>query len=344
MTVKVVEGARHKWRYPYYLVVEYLEGKVSIYVGVDATGKLKAEKVATAVIELELSYEIIRRLGTGKETIEALLNWEHLVVTEAKSERVVIGHMPRYLGTSHQLGFGQNHPPRSVYSETESTPIYRRQNTSAQVAGCDVKSYQVAVFQEFAAWCEARKSAVFARRSQIVEETARLEEGQALGEIILNFGGHYRVMGATNNVQFWVIRPDGSLREPDEEEGRGHNQQYKGSEGNKRWDIVAPEELAICWSKSFTAAPHQFTVNKSPVAGCTPNQLTTVKRIEREISERFYGATGCSGRMSPSIANGWDLVGANETLTEKEFTKPVAEGGEGASGEQIHSLLDKFKK
>ena len=160
---------------------------------------------------------------------------------------------------------------------------------------------------------------------------------------LANFGGHYRVMGMTGNSQYWVVRPDGSLREPDEDRGRGYAQKYKGSEGDKRWDVVSPDELAISWSKSNTAAAHQFIVNKLPVNGATPAQIQIAKSLQAEIAERFDGATGCSGRMSPSIGNGWELVNEIEVPVE-ENTKPVAEGGERASAEQIQTLLDRFKK
>lgn len=160
---------------------------------------------------------------------------------------------------------------------------------------------------------------------------------------LANFGGHYRVMGAAKNAQFWVIRPDGSLREPDEDVGRGYCQKYKGAEGDKRWNVVAPEELALSWSKPFTAATHEFIVNKLPVSGVTPAQAETAKRLQTEIAERFDGTTGCSGRTSPGIGNGWGLADKAEVSAE-EPVKSVTEGGERASAEQIQSLLDVFKK
>ncbi len=123
------------------------------------------------------------------------------------------------------------------------------------------------------------------------------------GEILMNFGGHFRVMGATANIQYWVITADGIERNPDEVNYRGR---YT-SEGEKKWRLVGPNELAISWEKANTAAPHEFIVAKKPVSGCTQQQLQTVKRLEREISERFYGATGISGRISPEIGNGWGL-------------------------------------
>jgi len=143
---------------------------------------------------------------------------------------------------------------------------------------------------------------------------------------LLNFGGHYRVMGRSNNSDYFVVTPDGALREPDEERGRGYREKYKGSEGDKRWNLVALEELAISW-----LGGNDFVANKLPTSGVTPEQLRTAKRLQEEIAERFEGVTG------------WDLAGETKTPAE-ESVKPVAEGGERASAEQIKFLLDKFKK
>jgi hypothetical protein len=117
------------------------------------------------------------------------------------------------------------------------------------------------------------------------------------GEILTNFGGHFRVMGATGNVQYWVIMPDGSERDADEV---NYRKRYT-SEGEKKWRLVGPEELAIMWSKAYTAAPHEFVVIKYPDSGCTPEQLSAVKRIECEISKLCYGTD------SVEIAGGWEL-------------------------------------
>ncbi|MFA5812893.1 MAG: hypothetical protein WC862_00005 [Patescibacteria group bacterium] len=124
------------------------------------------------------------------------------------------------------------------------------------------------------------------------------------GEVLTNWGGHYRVMGATGNCDYWVVRPDGALRDPD---GISYRKRYT-SEGNKQWRLVGPEELALSWSKGCTADPHRFAINKLPAGGCTAEQLATVEHLEREISKRFEGAVGMSGKPSPGIGEGWNLV------------------------------------
>src|SRR3989338_3255930 len=138
------------------------------------------------------------------------------------------------------------------------------------------------------------------------------------GEILANFGGHFRVMGAAGQCQYWVIQPDGAERDPDEVEYR---KRYT-AEGSKTWRLVGPGELAISWSKGNTAANHEFIVDKLPAGGCTAEQLATIERLEREINERFDGAVGMSGTISPGIGKGWGL---GFKPSSKPNTKPTSE-------------------
>lgn len=186
-------------------------------------------------------------------------------------------------------------------------------------------------------WVEEKDTETLAT---LFKKGVNSEKSENVAGTLTNFGGHYRIMGATNNSQYWVVSADGSLREPDEDIGRGYAQKYKGSEGDKRWDIVAAHELAISWSKSFTAAAHVFTINKLPGGGLTSEQVSTVERLELEISSRFEGVSGCSGRLSPSIEDGWGL-----SLSAAVEDEKVSEGlSKPASSFQLNALLDKFKK
>ncbi len=139
--------------------------------------------------------------------------------------------------------------------------------------------------------------------SEIEPGIQALTQRQDSGEILADFGGHFREMGATNNVQFWVITPNGSEREPDTITFR---KRYT-TEGDKIWKIVASEEIAISWSKSYTGAEHTFRINKMPDSGPTKEQKETIKRIEQEIAKRFDGSTGMSGTISPPVGEGWNL-------------------------------------
>lgn len=138
---------------------------------------------------------------------------------------------------------------------------------------------------------------------------------QERGEILVNFGGYFRRMGATGNADSWVISPDGSRREPDQKEGR---RRYEESEGSKYWHIVGTDELAISWSKANTAASHEFVVNKRPVRGLTAQQLATVEAIEEEILGSYYGMSMSGETMSPSLGRGW---GFGSGTVERRVTR-----------------------
>lgn len=110
-----------------------------------------------------------------------------------------------------------------------------------------------------------------------------LHAHQAAGEALTNWGGHFRTMGNANNCNQWVVGPDGLIRHPD---FVGFRKAYT-DEGNKLWRLVGPEELALVWSKECTAADHDFTVVKRPVGSVTSAQQAAVRRIEREIADRY---------------------------------------------------------
>ncbi len=146
--------------------------------------------------------------------------------------------------------------------------------------------------------------AVLKNFTEVEPELVVLEERQNSGEVLNDFGGHFRVGSRTGNAQYWVITPDGSERKPDEVKYR---KKYT-SEGEKVWHLVGPLEVAISWFKGNSAANHEFVVDKIPVGGCcTPNQLEAISRIEHEIAEKWEGVTGMSGKVSPAIGEGWNI-------------------------------------
>jgi hypothetical protein len=140
--------------------------------------------------------------------------------------------------------------------------------------------------------------------AEVEPELMALEERQNSGEVLNDFGGHFRISGRTGNAQYWVVAPDGTERKPDEV---SYRKRYT-SEGEKVWHLVEPEELAISWFKENTPANHEFVINKLPFDGCcTPEQIAVVERIEREITAIWEGVTGVSGKVSPSVGEGWGL-------------------------------------
>lgn len=80
------------------------------------------------------------------------------------------------------------------------------------------------------------------------QQAVHLHELQSQGQILLNWGGHFRVMGNSGHSQYWVIGANGNLRSHTDIDYR---KAYM-SEGNKYWRIVGPEELALTWSGSIS--------------------------------------------------------------------------------------------
>lgn len=158
----------------------------------------------------------------------------------------------------------------------------------------------------------------------IDEAKLRVEWGKAealmvredAGEVFANFSTWHRRGGATNQGDGWVVQKDGTFRDPDSRDVPRHK-----SDGTYCWRLVGPDELAITWSKAYTAAPHEFVIVKLPTRGCTPEQLAAVEGIERELAKTFDGSTGMSGTRSPGVGSGWGLKPKPEP---KPAATPVA--------------------
>ena len=169
-------------------------------------------------------------------------------------------------------------------------------------------------------------------------EARELAERVGRGEILVGWTVWQRFGGATNRGAAWVIRPDGSCREHD-----ARNCERRSNDGDYTWNRVEANELAIAWSKAYTAADHVFTVAKRPVNGLTPAQLGTVERLEREIAEEFDSSRGVSGSESPSIGAGWGL---KPTPAAKLSTPAPTTSAKLASDNEVsaalNALRDKF--
>jgi hypothetical protein len=166
-----------------------------------------------------------------------------------------------------------------------------------------------------------------------IAKKAELEKRRLAGDLLLDFGGHFRVMGATGQAQYWVVAADGSLREPDT---INYRKRYS-EEGEKWWKVVEADELALSWHKAYTAADHEFAVNKKPAAGCTPAQLETAARLEEEIAERFHTVFGIYGSASAPFGVGWGL-GSSKPKSQA----PALEDAKPASLDALAALKAKW--
>ncbi len=118
-----------------------------------------------------------------------------------------------------------------------------------------------------------------------IQETQTLLEAAKRGEVLVNFGGHFRHMGDNDQEGCWVIGPDGREVEPANTDYRRH---YT-SEGDKRWPVVGPKELALKWSRGQGGRMfiESWEVVKLPVDGVTEAQRKAARTIEPH--ERFRG-------------------------------------------------------
>jgi|JI10StandDraft_1071094.scaffolds.fasta_scaffold202871_1 hypothetical protein len=111
--------------------------------------------------------------------------------------------------------------------------------------------------------------------------------------------------GATNAGDGWVIRQDGTFRDPDEMDCPRPRYQ---DEGTQIWKQVLVGEVVLKWAKAVTAAKHEFEVLCRPEV-LTPAQLRAIAILEEEIAIEWDGRKGlASGIPSPPVGKGWNLA------------------------------------
>lgn len=102
-------------------------------------------------------------------------------------------------------------------------------------------------------------------------ELIRLQARAQAGEILVNVDWGRRRQGGAGNCDGWVVRPDGTHRDPDKVGDERHTRRIF-------WRIVEADELALLWQGGYTGE-----VAKLPVGGCTKEQLDAVTAIEQEL-------------------------------------------------------------
>lgn len=161
--------------------------------------------------------------------------------------------------------------------------------------------------------------------------------------------------GRTNAGDGWVIQVDGEYREPDKM--KCPRPRYQ-NEGTQVWHQTLPGELVIMWSKSSSAADHEFRVIHLPEEGLTEEQRLQICLILDELESEWKGASGfASGKPSPSVGDGWlyadgtalfDLdqadSGADDSVLEKDRQNHAERGRLGASRSELDALADWFNK
>lgn len=115
--------------------------------------------------------------------------------------------------------------------------------------------------------------------------------------------------GRTNAGDGWVIGPDGGDRPNTGWTDPNSRRLHRYGEGEMVWEQVLPGEVVLKWSKSCSAAAHNFEVVHLPAECLTEAQLERIKEIQDELEREWEGARGlASGLPSPSVGDGWGLL------------------------------------
>ena len=123
----------------------------------------------------------------------------------------------------------------------------------------------------------------YAKALAKIQEAEELLANAERGEVLINFGGHFRHMGDNDQCDVWVIGPGQEV-----ESEVSYRKRYT-SEGDKHWPIVRPDELALRWTRSQGGGQFGETweVVKLPVNRLTEAQREGARRVE--LHERFSG-------------------------------------------------------
>lgn len=197
--------------------------------------------------------------------------------------------------------------------ELAEATLRREAQEIAEEQGFDTKPTEG--YGSLTSWVKQAQE-ILARFAAAEQELKALEQRQSSGEILVRFGGLTRRAGSTGNQAFWVVRPDGSCREHD---SINYPKSHNRGTPTVLWERVEPEELALRWAKSCSAASHEFEVVKLPVDGCTQEQLSTVEKIQQKLDDEWRGRCGlASGIPSPPVGQGWGLRKKPEPQPEQE--------------------------
>lgn len=115
--------------------------------------------------------------------------------------------------------------------------------------------------------------------------------------------------GRTNAGDGWVIGPNGQDRANTGWSDPYSRRLQRYGEGEMIWEQVLPGEIVLKWSKSSSAAPHEFVVVYHPTEPLTEAQLERILEIEDELEKEWKNARGlASGLSSPPVGGGWGLL------------------------------------
>lgn len=221
------------------------------------------------------------------------------------------------------------------------------------VSGSGQFSFSEEGLVSFNSYIEKREDEILEEKKKAEAYTVYLRqkaEASALG-LPTNIRIWKRRGGATNAGDGWVIRPDGTFREPDKMECPRFRY---SDEGYQNWEQILIGEVVLQWSKGCSAGNHHFEVIYQPET-LTSSQLEKIAMLEEEISIEWEGRVGlASGIPSPPIGDGWGLTEKNIFHVQKinyeqeeydiETEPEVEESDREITQEDIKKLQEKFGK
>ena len=159
-------------------------------------------------------------------------------------------------------------------------------------------------------------------------------ERETRHDLPYRFKFYTRTNGRTGRSIAYVISPDGELVEPSESGYRRDDDKTWGPE------VLNEGVVILTHKKAYTAAPHEFGVRYEPPQGITEEQLERIEAIQKSIAEEWDGATGMSGKESPSIGDGWGFTEGD--LNDEAQAKRDAEINSRNMGDLLADLQKKF--
>ena len=159
-------------------------------------------------------------------------------------------------------------------------------------------------------------------------------ERETRHDLPYTFSFFTRTNGRTGRSIAYVIGADGELIEPSKSGYRRDDDKTWGPE------VLSEDMVILTHEKAYTAAPHEFGVRYEPPQGITEKQLERIEAIQKSIAEEWDGATGMSGKESPSIGDGWGFTEGD--LNDEAQAKRDAEINSQDMGSLLAALQNKF--
>ena len=164
--------------------------------------------------------------------------------------------------------------------------------------------------------------------------TSRSGERETRHDLPYTLSFFTRTNGRTGRSIAYVISPDGELVEPSKSGYRRDDDKTWGPE------VLSEDVVILTHKKAYTAAPHEFGVRYEPPQGITEEQLERIEAIQKSIAKDWDGATGMSGKESPSIGDGWGFTEGD--LNDEAQAKRDAEINSQDMGSLLAALQNRF--